>query len=659
MLTYTKDEIKYNLSTAQETKVNNEIVEMYTDFYKDLSKPIATYKVIKKHLYDFLDRLRNKNEDDDDERDETFISSKVYEQYETYAAQLKNRCATNIDTIFGAEGNTSKDQQNSPVFKAFIEDKLEKMEYLSVYPEGIKDFIEKGGFYTFVKWQKDVKEVKRVVKFDLDTQQEATEESVNVVDKRITKTITVRDDAKVINLDPFSVVFDKNRVNDWDKCPKIVKSWMSPHDILAIEDYNISQATKDKLLKIAKGDSDLTQQPEENISQQAINGNMVEVLDYWGDYLAPDGKYLSNWHIVVVARLEVVCFEKNPILVNPITRCVFKVDPKTKREISPLAVAVLLNSTKSDIYSKILKGLDYALNPCHITNGKFGIQGEEKVKPGKILELINGTEDVQIVYSIDGKGLPVNFEAMPLLDNDIESATGINKYLTGDSNGMKVDFATEANGIMGGSQVRINKEVDNINSNLTKPTIQKVADLYANMANEPTEIKVRENGNVTFKQVTPDIIQGNYEFKISDANQLSMDKVKAQQTIPILQQMATQDPKANVRAIEEYALTNLCGIKDTAQFFIDDELQTILKTMPQEQQDAAKQKCIQLLTNPESLIPQQQPPTPEPNKIVKDGFAKTICDDNRYNDEFKVLALQILELEPTMEFIKKLNDKAS
>lgn len=655
MLIYTKDETEYKLSDSHSTKVKNDIVTMFTSFYTDLTPSIAEYKVTKKHLYEFWKKKKQEKKNSDD-NDEEFISSKVYEQFETYAAQLKNRCATNIETIFGAEGNTEKDHANSPVFKSFIEDKLEKMEYLSIYPEGIKDFIEKGGFYTFVKWEKEVKEVKRVVKFDIDTQTEATPESKNIIDKRITKTIVVKDDAKVIPLDPFSVVFDKNRIDDWDKCSKIVKTWMAPHDILAIENYTISDSIKDILEKIAKSDPDESPIADEEISQDALNGNMVEVLDFWGDYIAPDGKYLSNWHIVVVGRMEVVCFEKNPILINPITRCVFKIDPDTKREISPITVAVFLNKIKSDVYGKVLKGLDYALDPCHITNGKFGIKGEEKAKPGKIIELLNGTQDVQIIYSIDGKGLPINMEAMPMLDNDIESATGINKYLTGDTTGVKVDFATEASGIMGGSQVRINKEVDNINYNLTKVTIQKVSDLYANMTSEPTQIKVKENGNITFKEVTPDIIQGNYEFKIADANQMTLDKANVQRTMPILQQMATQDPSANVRAIEDYVLINYCGIKNPAQFFIDDPLQKMLKNMPEDMQEQTKQKIIQFLTNPDSLVP---PQTPQPNKIVTDGFAKTICDDNRYNDEFKMAVLNFLNLQPTQEYLNKLNDKAS
>lgn len=652
MITYEKDETEYKLSDSDEKKVKADIERMYTDFYSELTPSIAVYKVIQKHLYDLLDSITKT----DEKADESFISTKVYEQFETYAAQLKNRCATNIDTIFGVEGNTEQDQKNAVIFKSFLEDKLEKMEYLSIYPEGIKDFIEKGGFYTFVKWNKEIKEGKRTVKFDLDTNKEATPESVNVEERRIIKEVVVKDEAQVTNLDPFSVVYDKNRVNDWDKCSKIIKTWMNPHDILAVEDYKISKETKAILEKIAKSTPDESLVTEEEISQNAVNGNMVEVLDFWGDYLAPDGKYLNNWHIVVVGRLEVVCFEKNPILINPITRCVFKVHPRTKREISPLAIAVLLNNTKSDIYRKIIRSLDYALNPCHVTNGKFGLEGEEEAAPGRVIELVNGTEDVRILYSINGQGLPVNMEAMPMLDNDIESATGINKYLTGDSSGEKVDFATEANGIMGGSQVRVNKEVDNINSNLTKVTIQKVADLYANMTSEPTQIKVRENGNVNFKPVTPDVIQGNYEFKVADANQLSMDKARIQQTIPILKEMAMQDPKVNTRAIEEYALTNLCGIKDTAQFFIEDELQKILKELPEKEQEQAKQKCVQLLTNPQSLIPQQPP---QPSKIAIDIASKTICDDNRYPDEVKILMLQSIGGQPTAEYLKKLNDRNS
>jgi len=606
-LTYIKDTEEYTLDDEKARKLKSSITAMFDAFYKDLSPHITDHDRLKKHIYDLL---RNESEDE-------FLTTKIYEQAETYIAQLKNKCAGSIETQFGVEGNTETDQSNANIMKAFTEDKLEKMKYLSVYDDGIPNYVEKGAFYTFTQWITDLKEVKRIVNIDLTTGEEATEFSLpeNIESQRITKTITAYDGAKSISIDPFSIVFDKNKMKDWDKCPKIYKSWLSPEDILANKEYKISKETQVRLKEIGKSNNEGSTTPLDATlvkKEDTTNGDMIEVLEYWGDLRLSDGTYLNNWHAVVIGRLEVVRFCKNPFLINPFTRCSFKDDPKTGREISPLLVAVVNNAKKSDVFRKIITGMNFANNPCHLIKGELGLKGKNEAKPGKFIEIPDKgmNKDNPIIYSIDGKGLNVNFETMPLFDAEIEQSTGINKYLTGNVDGTKVDFATEASGIMGGGETRIQKDVDNLNRNLTMPTIQKVADLNANMISNPEEIKIRNSGKVEFKKVTPEIIQGNYEFKVADAKQESLNRQKAQTTVNVLEKIAAGNPHANIDEISKYALENICGIKDSSKFFIEDPLQKAINALPEQQREQAKQFLLQVLQNP-SMVAPQDAPTPQ------------------------------------------------
>ena len=651
-LTYTKEKKEIKLDDAKSTELKSSIVNMYDAFYEDLQPHISDYEKLKLHLYGIL---RNKDKD-------KFLMTKIYEQSETYIAQLKNKCAGSVETLFGIEGNSQVDQDNSNTMKAFVEDKLEKMEYLTEYDTGIPNYVQKGAFYTFTEWVKNIREVKRLAKVDILTGEEATDETLpeNITEGRITKIETVYDGAKSVSINPFSIVFDKNKVKDWDKCPKIYKTWLSPEEILARKDYKISKETQDKLKEIGKKNNNgsITSNSNTTLSDDATNGDMIEVLEYWGDLRLPDGTFLENWLAVVVGRLEVVRFCKNPFLINPFTRCSFMDHPDTGREISPLLVAVVNNEKKSEVFRAIEKGMAFANNPCHITNGKMGLEGENKAEPGKIIEAKNDglNPNNPIIYSIDGKGLSVNFEVMPMFDAEIEQSTGINKYLTGNVDGAKVDFATEASGIMGGGEVRIQKDVDNINRKLTKPTIQKIADLNANMISQPQQIKIRNNGKVEFKEVTPDVVQGSYEFKVADAKQQTANKQKAQITVNVLEKIAQGNKNANVDEISKFALENICDVKDTSKFFIEDGLQKAINEVPEEQREQAKQFLTEVLQNPQKYQP-QAPQQPTANQFVLDIAAKTICDDNRYPDDVKQAMLQMLQLQPSQEYLVKLQGK--
>ena len=645
-LSYTKDNKDIKLKDDQAKALKDKIVAEYTEYYQDLSPHISDYELLKKHVFGIL---RNK-------KSEEYLSSKIYELRETYRGQLKNRCASSLETMFGLEGNTEQDHKNAAIMKAYVEDKLEKMDFLALYDDGISNYIDKGGFYTFVEWVTELKEVKRIVDTDILTGLEATQETLpeNIKKGRITKTETIYNGAKASIIDTFTIVYNRNRIYEWDKCEKIIKTWITPEAILATQEWNLSPETKEALEKVSKSTATASKSDDSKIAQEAINGNMVEVLTTWGDLRLKDGTYLQNWHTVTIARLEVVRFCKNPYLINPITRCVFMIDPETKREISPLLVGVVENIEKSDIFKDIKKALKFSINPAHLTKGNVKIQGEVEVKPGSYTKLLDdGESDTAIVYSIDGKGVPLNMEVIPSFDANIEASTGINKYLTGNVEGSKVDFATEAQGIMGGGEVRINKDVENINRNLTKDTIQKIADLHSNMAEKPEQIKTREGGKISFAEVTPEVIQGSYEFKISDAKQNSLNEKEAQLTVNVLEK-CVQIPNFKAEEAAKYALESICKMKDTSRFFEEDELNKAITAIPEQQREQAKQHLIEVLHNPQAG---QQQPAPTPNQFVMDITSKTICDDNRYPDNVKQGMLNMLGLQATQDYIKKLEVK--
>lgn len=636
MITYIKDNTEYKLDKDQSEALKKDIISRHQSYQEDLTIHIGYWEEIKKHIFGVLEQFKGVDEKG---KVKDFTMTKIYELDRTYQAQLKNKCASSVESMFGVEGNTLTDQDNSATMKAFIEDKLEKMDYLGEYDELVKNYVRKGASYTFTEWKEDYREVKRIVT-----------NPITGIKERISQVVPIYEGSKAISLDPHSIVYDKNKMKDWDSCPKIIRNWVSVEDVLSRKDYKISKETQETLKTIGKNNQEGSELSEDDkiLLDEATNADMIEVLEFWGDLRLPDGDFLKNWHVVVIGRLEVAKFCKNPFLINPITRCSFEDHPETGREISPLLVAIVNNIMKSDVFRKILTGMAYANNPCHITNGDIGLPEYTEAAPGLHIKTSLKSDGLNqgspILYTIDGGNLSTNFEVLSLFDVEMEQSTGINKYLTGNIGGSKVDFATEASGIMGGGEVRVQKDVENINKNLTKVTIEKIAQLEANMASDSVEIKTRESGKVKFETVTPEIIQGNYEFKIADTKQQSLNRDKAKLTTEILEK-GINVPDFNGQEAFKYALENLVDIKDTSRFFVEDELQKALNAIPKEQQEQAKQMLLETLKTG-----QQAKQVDTPDEAVKEIAAKAIIRDTSRPDSLKVYDMQALRLQDTLEF---------
>ena len=164
-----------------------------------------------------------------------------------------------------------------------IEDEMEKI---------VDSVVETGEVTLFVGWETKTKKVRRPLSIEEQIAIGSTESFI-VEDK------VVYDNAKVkfINYEDF--VFDKNGVDNWDKCSKIYRTYQTIDEIKSNRSNNMLAPEKLEILKgVVAG---------KNCKNSSKNTDRkIEVLEFWGDINLPDGEVLKNKLLVVADRKSVV-----------------------------------------------------------------------------------------------------------------------------------------------------------------------------------------------------------------------------------------------------------------------------------------------------------------------------------------------------------------
>ena len=138
----------------------------------------------------------------------------------------------------------------------------------------------------------------------------------------MTKNSQVR---KVKFIKPEDFVFDKNSLDNWGACAKVYRTYSSIHDIVADRANNLLTEEKIENLK-----SIISNKKNKNSdAEKAVDGNKVEILEYWGDIETVEGEILKNQLIVVAGRCEIIRMEDNPFVINPFIYANIIKNPKT------------------------------------------------------------------------------------------------------------------------------------------------------------------------------------------------------------------------------------------------------------------------------------------------------------------------------------------
>lgn len=480
----------------------------------------------------------------------------IYEIRESYKAHLWKSLYSSVENMFDVQGRSLNDQQNANKQKAALVDIFRKINLPVKLEKGLDNWIDKGEFIAFVTWSKKTgrfrkKHLPQNIRTEGDYFNKKNinnnsyglisevgngkfENEVNSLQRQnpfIIVDEVVYDGPDITIVSPEAFVFDPSCKDKFSSCPKVYRSWASYDEITRNAVYSNYEELQELVREAGKNLS-------EN-QNKAVQGNKLEILEFWGDITLPDGSVLQNYVATVAGRSKLIRFEPNPYIINPFVFASFVEDPASKRGISPLYVAMPLNNISTTILNMQIEALKLIINKPYLAP-KGSLNGNINIKEGSIIEYDPSLMPKEPI-PLDFKDALVGWDFLKFFESKIESATGIFKQMTGNPAVNAQRTATEAGGIMISQNIRLSKEVDAINLKVKLPLIKKIASLSANFSFEPAEVKLNSpSGDIVFELVDENIRQGNYDYIVNDGISVFEKRTRTKQTLEMIYQFASR-----------------------------------------------------------------------------------------------------------------------
>lgn len=482
----------------------------------------------------------------------------IYELAQTLKSHISENLYSHPDAMFDVSGTTPQTQSFANRQKAMLVNTFEQMNIENEMEKIIDGIIETGESTLFVGWETKIKSTRRAQTFE--EQLLFPEKRGFVLDEKVTY-----DNAKIRHIKSEDFVFDKYNSENWDKCAKIYRTYLSLDEIYSDKSNNfLSNEKFEKLKGVVAG------KKYKNNNDKAVDGKKVEVLEFWGDIELADGTLLKNWLVVIAGRQEIIRFESNPFVINPFIHANIIESPQTGRGISPLRVALILNNIASTILNKQIDALALMMNPPYLAP-KGCFKGQQEVKPGKIIEYDSALMP-QAPTPLSFDKAMVGWDFLNYFKSTIESATGIFKNMSGNIQSVQ-RTATELNYSVSGQEARLNMILDSINRKIIVPMVEKTAEIISYFKLGKELIGVNDRGKTSFLEIDDDVRNANYVYRYGDRKASFERKLRLKELFEVVKSFA-QVPEVEEKidwlecfkfALEQY------GIENANNFLLNDK----------------------------------------------------------------------------------------
>ena len=473
----------------------------------------------------------------------------IYELAQTLKSHISENLYSHPDAMFDVSGTTPQTQSFANRQKAMLVNTFEQMNIENEMEKIIDGIIETGESTLFVGWETKIKSTRRAQTFE--EQLLFPEKRGFVLDEKVTY-----DNAKIRHIKSEDFVFDKYNSENWDKCAKIYRTYLSLDEIYSDKSNNfLSKEKFEKLKGVVAG------KKYKNNNDKAVDGKKVEVLEFWGDIELADGTLLKNWLVVIAGRQEIIRFESNPFVINPFIHANIIESPQTGRGISPLRVALILNNIASTILNKQIDALALMMNPPYLAP-KGCFKGQQEVKPGKIIEYDSALMP-QAPTPLSFDKAMVGWDFLNYFKSTIESATGIFKNMSGNIQSVQ-RTATELNYSVSGQEARLNMILDSINRKIIVPMVEKTAEIISYFKLGKELIGVNDRGKTSFLEIDDDVRNANYVYRYGDRKASFERKLRLKELFEVVKSFA-QVPEVEEKidwlecfkfALEQYGIEN-------------------------------------------------------------------------------------------------------
>ena len=566
----------------------------------------------------FFKNVAKENTDKENAWKSAVKCCKIFMYHQILKAFIWKNTYANISSMFDVSGENLEADNESNKQKTMLVDILEKMYFNKTLDKVLDSGLLYGEVITFTTWKKHYLEYRRPLDFFRalrDPIKVAKIAQAKLAGKNFfVDTKVDYDNPYVYDVDPANFVFDTTQRIDWDTCPKINRTWRTPSDIINNKYFDITPEIAEDLREMVGTTADdykLSDQKSRTLDYQSTNGSTIEVLEHWGDITLKDGTTLKNWYAVVVAGKYLVCFEKNPFVINPFSYGAFILDPANRRGISPLYGIYDIAHIQEDMIQKTVDLQSLTENPPILAPaGFFGNAPDDvKLRPGKIIEYDPS------IYSKDSLhqfqfNTSVFENNIAFLGDLMSEISGIFPNMVG-ANESDRTTATEISTKVEGQLTRLKMLLDMINQDLILPVVRNVARLKANFTFGDETIYVNNENKPENVVITDEIRQADYRYTYADRSATSERFNYADMVAQAIQMFVKSGLPANLEEIFMWYMEQK-GVENPERFIqnlnvIDPQVQQALVQNPQ------LAPIIQMMTEQVQALKQGQKPPHDTN----------------------------------------------
>ena len=513
------DKKSKKLSDDEQNKVISKIVDDFLQYDKNRSDFLSKAKSLSDAIF-----FKNTSVPSGKDSWKAKVKMcKLFMFYQTLKAYIWKNVYSNVASMFDVSGENNISNNDSNKQKAALVDIFEKMDYQKTCDDIIDNALIFGELISFTAWKKKYQEYRRPIDFFknlFSADFTKLPDILNAISKGQNYWTDIRkiyDNPFIYPVNPQDLVFDISQKNDWDNCPKIYRSFKTPHDIINNKLYKIDNETKSEIYNMLSSDyrnyNDDFSVSDHN-ANDVVRGSTIEVLEHWGNFTLSDGTVLNNWHAVIVGRKFLVKFSKNERIINPFTYGALVEDPSIKRGISPLFSVLDLSKLQENLIDRTLNLQSLSENPPLIAPEGFFEDDEISLYPGKIIEYSDNLSPQNAFQQLQFNP-SIFLSDISFLDDLMCQVSGVFPNMTGASDSAS-KTATEINVKTQGQITRLSMIIDTINQYLIIPNVQKVAELCANFKSGIELISINKDNKKEFIEIDDSVRQGDYNYTYSD-----------------------------------------------------------------------------------------------------------------------------------------------
>ena len=346
------------------------------------------------------------------------------------------------------------------------------------------------------------------------------EESVNILTNKPTAKVCRGED----------IFVDPTCMGDFDKAQFVIYRYET--DLSTLRKDGRYKNLKKVAASLSATDIDYRAEDPSNFEFNDTARKKIVVYEYWGNYDI-EGTGIAKPIVCVwtdsdvIIRLEDNPYpdKKPPFLVVPFTPIPFQVQGEALAENI---------GDRQKVKTAITRGM--IENMAKSNNGQIGIRenalsaaNKKKFREGKNFEFRGSPNDF---WQGSYNQIPSSaFNMLQLMDNDIESQTGVKSFSGGINGGAISNTATGTRAVMDATSMRRMNLIRNIAENLIKPLMRKWIAYNAEFLEDEEVVRIT---NTEFVPIRRDDLEGRIDIDINIST-LEDNNAKAQQLSFMLQ----------------------------------------------------------------------------------------------------------------------------